>query len=313
MTSNWAMASKWARLSAAALVGAGAVATAQAQPEREYEVTFLVRDLYASPGNGSAVCVVRGGDRLRAAHRVVGYGGIRWAPDGRRFSGTHAGVIFVEDASSGARRGVASAQTAAPWSADGRWLLYYLRRGIWAVGPEGTGRHEVLHTPAGSYDYDPAWRGDGRIVFVRTTYPQPGADLISVAVDGTGLRVERHLALSSYDVGLRSPDGKLAARWNQGDQSLHLANIDGSADRVVARGAVSGLQWSPDSRQIAFVRASTRPSPPAGDVYVVDARAGTVRRLTSTPYVNETAPAWRVVGAPDFGHCAVPPPKPPWR
>lgn len=83
-----------------------------------------------------------------------------------------------------------------------------------------------------------------------------------------------------------SPDGSTVAFTYKGD--IYTVGVNGgSATRITAEGYNTAPVWSPDSRMIAF--SSDRLG--SDDVFVVDAKGGTPRRLT-TNSTNETPRAF---------------------
>ncbi|HLF68695.1 MAG TPA: hypothetical protein VI503_05065 [Gaiellaceae bacterium] len=160
---------------------------------------------------------------------------------------------------------------------------------------------------------DPAWSPDGRkIAFTRneevgesTTFTAD--DVFVMDADGSDLR-----RLTPDEDGMTSgqpawsPDGQeiafirgqsvasvvgAATALRFGD--LVVMRADGGERRPLTRGTDASPAWSPDGREIAFVRGYDLNQPTGGmDLYAVDAAGGMPRRLTSTPKLHETAPAW---------------------
>lgn len=84
-------------------------------------------------------------------------------------------------------------QGGASWSPDGHWILTdNARGGIYAVRPDGTGRHEI---PVGSrgvtFAFEPSWAPDGkRLVFSMFTARGPGSgheSIYTAKPDGSDL------------------------------------------------------------------------------------------------------------------------------
>jgi Tol biopolymer transport system component len=78
-----------------------------------------------------------------------------------------------------------------------------------------------------------------------------------------------------------SPTGtQIAYRSNQ---QIHLANIDGTNDRIITPGPATdalGLQWSPDGSKLVYQRLPSG-SQFLGNLYVYDVLTGTTRRITN--------------------------------
>jgi TolB protein len=137
-----------------------------------------------------------------------------------------------------------------------------------------------------------SWSSGGdSLVFGRNE--ESGDHLYRISFDGSGL--ER---LSDHSDGDWAPsasprDGRLAfTRFDDqsGGIDLFVAAPDGSDARRLADtpDAEDDPAWSPNGRLIAFVRGSTD----WGDLYVITADGGEVRRLTRTPLVPEQRPSW---------------------
>jgi Tol biopolymer transport system component len=90
-----------------------------------------------------------------------------------------------------------------------------------------------------------------------------------------------------------SPSGRLAfhAGWDDDSASIYVIGSDGMRHLIVKNG--SEPEWSPDERQIAFVRWVRSDSL---DIFVVDVETRTVNRVTTTGRY-EQAPAWSPDGA----------------
>ena len=65
--------------------------------------------------------------------------------------------------------------------------------------------------------------------------------------------------------------------YAQAHKELYVMNADGSGQRLLARGAWEDIAWSPDGREIAFLRVGAGEKP---GLYVVKADGSGERRLT---------------------------------
>ncbi len=91
--------------------------------------------------------------------------------------------------------------------------------------------------------------------------------------------------------GVPSPDGKWLAHWNK-DQELWLLEVSSGAHRRIALSEewddIRDVTWSPDSRWIAYVRAT---STLLAQVMVHDTRGGRATAVTSERW-DSWSPAW---------------------
>jgi TolB protein len=82
----------------------------------------------------------------------------------------------------------------ASWSPDGQWILTNdVRGGLYAVHPDGTGRHEIpVHVGSRAFAFTPGWSPDGKkMVFalVTKTGPRAGQEAVYTAnADGSDLQ-----------------------------------------------------------------------------------------------------------------------------
>lgn len=179
---------------------------------------------------------------------------------------------------------------------------------IWAIAPDGTGRHELTHA---SPDADPSWSPSGRqIVFSR------------LADDGSGPTAERRIWVMDADgshahaltpagtpgglvgrgnSGPRfSPDGSRIAFYSYvpnsrnedrlGKGNVWVMNADGSGLHEITdlpSTAIVGLSWSPDGSEIVFTAADiSDPSDGFGKpyhFYEMTSAGGSLHRLAFDP------------------------------
>jgi Tol biopolymer transport system component len=157
------------------------------------------------------------------------------------------------------------------WSPDGREIAFtrnedigesttFTADDVFVMDAGGSDQRQLTPDEEGKMSGQPAWSPNGReIAFVR------GPSRASA-------------------IGVATP-------LKFGD--LLVMRADGSEKRWLTRGTDASPAWSPDGREIAFVRGYDLNQPSGGmDLYVAAAAGGTPRRLTSTPGTDETAPAW---------------------
>lgn len=96
------------------------------------------------------------------------------------------------------------------WSPNGRWIAYAggpaTTSSIFAIHPDGTGRHQLSHPPAalGGLDTSPSWSPQGgRIAFSRTACTDPACLTITTTIfvmhaDGTDVHSLGHAAQGSF-------------------------------------------------------------------------------------------------------------------
>lgn len=207
------------------------------------------------------------------------------------------------------------------WSPDGKRIAFVRSLGRpaparpRAVGifvMDANGAHvRQLTQRSGTFrteDRAPTWSPDGkRIAFMsaNTTFRPAGASTLYVInADGTHARVVRTLAHGWPGAGAPSwsPDGKLLLYstycWfgNCGQPpvgaQLYTVALDGKSPRQVTRLSGNSLEprWSPDGKQIVFVRNPRVGS--GGDVYVVGADGKGLRRVTKVPGLGARGPSW---------------------
>jgi Tol biopolymer transport system component len=158
------------------------------------------------------------------------------------------------------------------WSPDGRRIAFTRNEGVgeyttftdddvFVMDADGDNVQQLTPEADGSSSGQPAWSPDGQaIVYVR------GPSIASAVVSATPLAFGE----------------------------LHVMEADGSKRERLTRGEPDAAPaWSPDGRDIVFVRGHDLNKPRGDmDLFVVDAAGGTPRRLTHTPHSLETAPAW---------------------
>jgi TolB protein len=298
-------------------VSVGALADAAPRSSAPPAVSFVARGTSVVPGN-VILCTVAasGGDPVRALRASGDYLDDSWSLDGRTVavvSRAGRGSVVETMRPDGRATHLIGRdpsfmfQRPAPaWAPDGRRLAVVLGRSLYVMRSDGSRRRLLAKGGQLSFAARPVWAPDGRRIFFAAVSVGPVSTLeFSIRPDGTGLRVEPNA------VGVPSPDRRLRAwtRWQDGQ--LYVSRPDGSDVRKLTADEplrVESPTWSPDGSQLAF---ALRPQMVGGaqqpaDVAVVQVDGSGERRLTRTPFVDESAPAWRPRPVAGYGPCVVP-------
>lgn len=287
-----------------AVVVANASATA---PGTNGRLVFTVQvgahtQLYTAMPDGTRITQIThigdGTDALNAS----------WSPDGkliafeRDFPVQHAGVYVMNADGTGLRsltRNTINYYEGEPsFSPDGR-LIAYARQvsydasstgprdyeEIWVEGVDGKGARQVspklLLGPNGDHTLDhPEFSPDGKQI-VYAEHLGARAALFVIDVNGTGLHRITPFSLGVNDRLDWSPDGSRILFSSDGASvDLYTVHPDGSGLKRLTH-AASGTEdktcsWSPDGRQIMFVRATGE----SGDVYVMSTDGTNGMRVT---------------------------------
>jgi TolB protein len=232
-----------------------------------------------------------------------------YSPDGRRiaFASDRArrGVYEIwsmNDDGTGLRRvtRMGGKAISPDFSPNGRRILFagYRRGGkntdLFVVGANGAGL--VRLTKGRGNDGQPVWSPDGkRIAFVsdRTGI----AHVYVMRADGTRRRQVTSTRVAHIGVDW-SPDGRRLVydEGNPGEPaSIWVMNADESAKRRLTRapGVIRdfGPVWSPDGRQIAFVRLFAHTRDARESVFVMNADGSGQRALNASG--QQRVPAWQ--------------------
>ena len=163
------------------------------------------------------------------------------------------------------------------WSPDGRQIAFtrnedvgesttFTDDDVFVMDADGGNVRQLTPEVDGSSSNQPAWSPDGRrIVYVR------GPSIASAVVAVTPLAF-----------------GELLVVDADGGEPTRLTRAEPDAAPA----------WSPDGREVVFVRGHDLNKPSGDmDLFIVDAAGGTPRRLTRTPRSLETAPVWSPDGS----------------
>ena len=197
------------------------------------------------------------------------------------------------------------------WSPDGSLLAFSSSRGddpnpVWFLRVDGPGG-EAFHIDG--VDAPPVWSPDGsRIAFVKAPEPEPEDDegdgpenrrgwIAPDAISST-LDAERFDGRVVTSIRYKR-DGRLAFQphyLSQAKRQLMVVESNGGTPRQLTRLSFDAGSpvWSEDGRIIFFTGDERQDdeldAENSGDIWAVDPRGGTVRRLTSNPG-TESAPA----------------------
>lgn len=189
---------------------------------------------------------------------------------------------------------------------------------IYTIGVNGKGERRLTRSPAGASDFQPDWSADSsRIVFERQFEDKP-YEIWSVKPDGSDLeRIDIDCPVPDDQIcdvssPAWSPDGTRIA-FNQAYGklkyiggvewievgALSVANADGSNVRQLTQlkrptsSEDSQPVWSPNGRQIAFVRLNSTARPRDQQaIFVINADGTGVRQVTAWRLDAGDHPDW---------------------
>ena len=176
-------------------------------------------------------------------------------------------------------------------SPDGKKVAFAARGEIFAAAAKDGGDAARVTATAGA-ESQPIWSPDSR----RLVY--------SSERDGDA-RLYEYAFASGKETGLTpgpgdeaarfSPDGKSLA-FVRGGTELHVLDMDGKKDRVLARGIIADrvqvgrpIAWSPDGKWVAFFRSGLRGFT---NVSIVPVAGGEAKPVSFLANANATSVAW---------------------
>ncbi len=221
-----------------------------------------------------------------------------WSPDGKWIAAHQDGQIYkisVEKDSLVQLTFPSLRKFYPTWNPDGKWIAFSItdgdhsQWGIWAVRSDGLEMRHLRRVDG----LNPDWSPDGqRIVF--PGWPEGTQKQKLMIMDATGENLKVVFDPARYGFNFTwnvdhpqfSPDGaKIVFQMGpaeQRDGQIWIVNTDGSHPRQLTSDGGLEPSWSPDSRQIVYVKFSTRHAEQTGNgkLWIMDAEGGNKRQLT---------------------------------
>jgi len=206
-----------------------------------------------------------------------------WSPDGARIAFTRVepdgGAVWIMNADGSGSHRVTDGGSP-QWSFDGSRIVAQDGATIFAIGPDGTGRTDIVTEPSsGLLLNGPSWLDDGTgILFIGSPGEGQGSDVYRVKLDGTDLtkltstggeEASPRMSTDGRRIAFETHYACVCTMLPDGSDSVRLDAWDGKG---------SPLAWSPDGRWIATAGGSHGPL----FIHVIDAADGNNRVATDT-------------------------------
>ena len=229
-----------------------------------------------------------------------------WSPDGTRLAffsdrgGRNAVYLMNADGTNVTKLANSPDDASDPvWSPDGTRLAFTafatgLSSEIFVANVDGTGTPVNVSNNV-QEDFAPAWSPDGKRLAFTSRRENNTFSIYVVNADGTGLK----LVVGEYSREPEwSPDGTriVYAGGVENGHGIYVVNADGTNKKLLLPTPpfVNDLSpaWSSDGARIAF--ASNRDAGPANyEIYVMNADATGLTRLTNNNPAHDGYPAWQ--------------------
>lgn len=235
-----------------------------------------------------------------------------WSPDRRKIAfttgyGAPTKGLWVIKANGSARRLVLATEVAhqPSWSPDGRRIAFASADAnnnvaIFVINEDGTGLRQVT-TPAGGWSHwAPSWSMDGQRIAYQL-YQGLLGEIAVINADGSSPVTLTNCAL--IQVMCSSPEWRPGAgsqriaysMRSEAGMALGFINADGSDYRSILFRADHQAwdfrpSWSPDGTRLVF--GSRMGGLPNAELFTVAMDGTDLRRITDTPDIAESTPAW---------------------
>lgn len=286
-----------------------------AQPSKPPDIEELSGHIAVADNNG--LIIINFEDGKKSVSELGDFGVIldfAWSPDGSRLAFTtdvnsrYYLLEMINIDGSGrtelARSASSEFFSTLVWSPDGKEIAYdsWEWAGASSICLLDVENKTLVRkiTPAPNdnhFDIDIlSWSADGDSIFFLS-----GKKIYIIGKDGSNMRIFRE---SPGGSPIFSPDGSKIAYLKE--DGIHVLDLNTSEDIFLARTEyyAIGLSWSPAGNWIAFtaiapenIELCQRQNPPEStrcdsDVWVVPEKGGQAVKITDTPDISETNPAW---------------------